>query len=126
MIMKTECVIPNKPIQKNGYTYTQFKGKTRGTHRIEWIKANGDIPDGLVVDHLCRNRACINLEHLRLITQQQNIIAGIHSVSNRSHCNQGHAFIEQNILTRKNGWRECAECNRVRARAAYARKKAIA
>lgn len=126
MTMKTDCIIPDKPIQKNGYTYTEYKGKTRGTHRIEWIKANGEIPDGLVVDHLCRNRACINLEHLRLVTQRENIMAGSHSIDNRSHCNQGHPFIKENIMVRKNGWRECAECNRVRSKAVYARKKASA
>ena len=126
MKMETDCIIPNIKIQSTGYTYTAYKGKTRGTHRIEWIKANGEIPKGLVVDHLCRNRACINLEHLELVTQSENYLRGERSIDNRSHCKQGHPFIQENIMTRKNGWRECAECNRVRARAVWARKKANA
>jgi hypothetical protein len=125
MNMESDCIVPNKPIQKNGYTYTEYNGKTRGTHRVEWIKANGEIPEGLVVDHLCRNRACINLKHLRLITQRENIMAGLHSIDNRNHCNKGHLFIKENIMVRKNGRRECAECNRVRANANYAKKKAV-
>lgn len=136
MAMETDCIIPDKKIEYNGYTYTGYQGKTRGTHRVEWIKANGSIPEGMVVDHTCHDpkvcdaglkcphRACINVEHMRLITQQENIMAGRHSIDNRSHCNQGHPFIKENIMVRKNGWRECAECNRVRARAVWARKKA--
>ena len=47
--METNCIIPDKRIEYNGYTYTTYKGETRGTHRIEWIKANGIIPNGYVV-----------------------------------------------------------------------------
>ena len=132
----TDCIIPNKKIQYNGYTFTVYKKKSIGSHRAAWMEVNGLIPTGFVVDHTCHDpkvcadaltcvhRACINVEHLRLVTQQENIMAGRHSIDNRSHCNQGHPFIEENIMIRKNGWRECAECNRVRARAVYARKKA--
>lgn len=126
MTIKTDCIIPDKPIQKTGYTYTFYKGISRATHRIEWIKANGDIPKGLVLDHLCRNRACVNLDHLEIVTYSENFLRGERSIDNRSHCKQGHPFIKENIMTRKNGWRECAECNRVRARAVWARKKANA
>ena len=136
MAMETDCIIPDKKIEYNGYTYTSFEGGSRGTHRVEWIKANGPIAKGYVVDHTCHDpkvcdkalecphRACINVEHMRLVTQQENIMAGRHSIDNRSHCNQGHPFIKENIMFRKNGWRECAECNRVRSRAVWARKKA--
>ena len=132
--METDCIIPDKKIEYNGYTYTTYEGETRGTHRIEWIKANGIIPKGYVVDHICHDpkvcnaglkcphRACINLEHLRLITQQENILAGLHNIDNRSMCNQGHSF-EGNIMVRSNGKRECAECNRVRARRVWANRK---
>lgn len=138
MTMKTDCIIPDRKIQYNGYTFTVYKGKSVGSHRAAWMEVNGPIPTGSVVDHTCHDpkvcadaltcvhRACINVEHMRLITQQENIMAGRHSIDNRSHCNQGHPFIRENIMTRKNGHRECAECNRVRARAVWARKKANA
>ena len=99
----------------------RYKGKTVGTHRISWELLNGAIPNGLVIDHKCSNRACIAPDHLRLVSQQENIMAGLHSIDNRTHCNQGHTF-EGNIMVRKNGKRECAECNRVRSRANYAKK----
>lgn len=135
----TDCIIWHKSIRDTGYGQTWFRGKIMKAHKVEWIKAYGDIPKGFVVDHVCHNeavergeceggvtcihRACINPEHLRLVTQQENVMAGIHSIDNRSHCNQGHPFIKENIMVRKNGKRECAECNRVRARANYAKKK---
>jgi hypothetical protein len=122
----TNCILTQNKVQKTGYTFMWNNGKTTGAHRISWEILNGPVPDGAVIDHLCGNRACVAPNHLRAISQQENIMAGRHSIDNRSHCNQGHPFIEENIMVRKNGWRECAECNRVRARAVYARKKANA
>lgn len=119
--MMTKCIVTTNKVQKTGYTFMRYKGKTVGTHRISWELLNGAIPNGLVIDHKCSNRACIAPDHLRLVSQQENIMAGLHSIDNRTHCNQGHTF-EGNIMVRKNGKRECAECNRVRSRANYAKK----
>ena len=136
----TDCILTKAYASLNGYgKYITVNGKSQRAHRGAWIKAYGEIPQGFVVDHICHNeavergeckggvtcihRACINPEHLRLVTQQENVMAGMHNIDNRSHCNQGHSFTKENIMVRKNGKRECAECNRVRARAVYARKK---
>lgn len=121
----TTCIESKKNITTNGYSRLRFGNKRIQAHRWVWELMNGPIPKGMVVDHMCSNRRCIALDHLRLVTQQENIMAGLHSIDNRSYCNQGHQF-EGNIMVRKNGKRECAECNRVRARAVYARKKAKA
>jgi hypothetical protein len=136
----TKCILVKRYDSLNGYGNLTVNGKNYRAHRGAWIKANGPIPKGMVVDHICHNkavergeceggiscvhRACINPKHLRLVTQRENIMAGRHSIDNRSHCNQGHPFIKENIMIRKNGHRECAECNRVRARAVWAKKKA--
>lgn len=134
----SNCILVNTSEAKNGYGQVLFRGKITRAHRAAWIEANGEIPKGLVIDHTCHNpkeceggitcphRACVNVEHMRLVTQRENIMAGRHNIDNRSHCNQGHPFIKENIMIRKNGHRECAECNRVRARAAYQRKKVTA
>jgi hypothetical protein len=122
MVM-TDCINWHKSIKDTGYGQTFFRGKVMRAHRVAWIKANGEIPDGMVIDHMCRNRACVNVEHLRVVTQYENLMAGLHNIDNRTHCNQGHLF-EGNIMVRANGNRECAECNRVRSRNNYAKKKA--
>jgi hypothetical protein len=135
----TECIYPSGNARTNGYAFLYYapRKKSLKAHRVTWLLANGSIPTGMVVDHMCHNeavakgkcaggfdcihRACINVDHLQLVTQSQNIMSGIHNMDNRSHCNQGHPF-EGNIMVRKSGKRECAECNRVRARANYAKK----
>ena len=136
----TECIIWKQSLKDTGYGQTFFRGKVTRAHRAAWIEANGDIPKGFVVDHICHNeavernecgggftckhRACVNLDHLQLVTQSQNVMGGVHNMDNRSHCNQGHLF-EGNIMVRKDGKRECAECNRVRARNNYRKKVGI-
>lgn len=117
-----DCVESKKGITTNGYSRIKRNGKMIQAHRWAWELVNGPIPDGLVIDHMCGNKKCVLIPHLRMITQQENIMAGKHSIDNRSHCNQGHPFTKENIMIRKNGRRECAECNRIRARNNYAHK----
>ena len=143
--MMTECIKWHLYIYPNGYGQANIpgtSGKHTRAHRFVWIQANGSIPEGMVLDHIChteavqrgecnggfecQHRSCVNLNHLRLVSQQENVMAGLHNIDNRTHCNQGHPFIKENIMIRKSGKRECAECNRVRARRNWAnRKKAL-
>ena len=55
-----------------GYGVLDIGGRPQGMHRIAWTLANGDIPDGMVIDHRCGNRACVNVGHLRVATQCEN------------------------------------------------------
>lgn len=119
----SDCIIWHKSFGTSGYGQVWHDGKLKRAHRVEWEKVNGKIPDGKVLDHLCRNKKCVNVEHLEIVTQSVNILRGLHSIDNKSHCPKGHPFIKENIMTRKNGHRECAECNRVRARATYLKIK---
>lgn len=119
-----DCIESKKGITTNGYSRITINGKQIQAHRWVWELLNGPIDEGMVIDHMCSNRKCILPSHLRVISQQQNIMAGKHNIDNRSHCNQGHPFIKENIMIRKSGKRECAECNRIRARAKYAKKAA--
>ena len=81
----------------------------------------GPVPDGLVLDHLCRNRACINPAHLEPVLNKVNVLRGegITAINARkTHCDNGHEFTPENIYTRRGtDWRACRECMRVRDRA---------
>lgn len=136
--MDTDCILWHKSLNGRGYGQTFFEGKVTRAHRAAWIKVNGSIPKGYVLDHIChtealklnqceggktcKHRACINIEHLRLVTQKENIMSGLHNRDNRKTCRKGHPTIKENTMTRKDGRRECAECNRVRSRANWAKK----
>jgi hypothetical protein len=56
-----------------GYGSFGWRGKVRPAHRVAYEIANGEIPEGLFIDHICRNTSCVNPEHLRLATNKQNL-----------------------------------------------------
>ncbi len=84
-------------------------------HRWAYEFFIGPIPEGLVIDHLCRNRKCGNPTHLEPVTQRENSLRGL-SISainaTKTHCIMGHAFSPENIYAYK-GKRQCRECGRV-------------
>lgn len=75
MIPFKDCIIFNGNIGKNGYgqLYNPLIQRTRNAHRVIWEKKNGPLPKGMCIMHLCDNRACINLKHLKLGTYSENI-----------------------------------------------------
>jgi hypothetical protein len=78
-------------------------------HRVVYESLVGPIPDGLVIDHLCRNRACCNPEHLRVVTQQVNIVAGEGLPAQnaaKEMCPAGHNY----DYTYRDGRRGCKTC----------------
>ncbi len=91
--------------------------RVRG-HRLVYNLAKGDVPEGLVLDHLCRNRKCVNPEHLEIVTHKENTLRGngpTARFSGRSHCVNGHAFSGENLLMLKDSKtgtlvRGCATC----------------
>ena len=67
-----DCLVWTGTTNPEGYAVVWSSGKQLRVHRYIWEKANGPIPQGLQIDHRCRNTSCCDLEHLRLVTQKQN------------------------------------------------------
>lgn len=83
-------------------------------HRVAWRLYKGPIPDGLHIDHLCRNRRCVNPDHLEPVTQAINNLRVPNNIADRArartHCPQGHLYDEANTYLLKDGRRDCREC----------------
>ena len=87
-------------------------GKKRA-HRVSYECVNGDIPDGLVIDHLCRTRCCVNPSHMEAVTNKENILRGIGPTARnavKTHCKKGHEFTPENTILRNDGERRCQKC----------------
>ena len=97
-------------------------------HRFLWEQINGVVPEGLELDHLCRNRRCVNPSHLEIVTHLENVkrgMTGQYQVS-RTHCPQGQPYDKENTYSRPNGTnRECRTCTRQRNREYKARQKLV-
>lgn len=73
VLLEGDCKIWEGKKFSSGYGYVTSDGKATGVHRLEWQKHFGDPSEGMMVDHICRNRACYNIDHLRLVTRKQNV-----------------------------------------------------
>lgn len=68
-----ECVVWTGHVNQNGYGRMNVGGnRLRVVHHVAWEQENGPIPPDMEIDHICFNRACINVEHMRLVSRRQN------------------------------------------------------
>lgn len=85
----------------------------RPAHRVAYELLVGPIPDGMVLDHLCRNTLCVNPEHLEPVSIGENVRRGLKTYALRDTCKWGHDITDPaNVKTRTDGRRECRVCAR--------------
>lgn len=108
----------------DGYGGFCNNGISQGAHRIAYEHWNGDIPKGLQIDHLCRNRSCVNPAHLEIVTLQENVRRGETGKYNKdkTHCKHGHKFTLENTRITKVTERVCRTCCRLWQREHYIKK----
>ncbi len=124
--MLTNCIEAKGYRTPAGYgrAWCVDRKKQMPAHRLAWEQKHGTIPDGLLVLHSCDNPPCINVEHLSLGTQVENMRQqrerGRHRNTQKTHCPHGHAYDEANT-TISRGRRHCRACMRATYRARHAR-----
>lgn len=130
-----------------GYGRTSWHGRLWLTHRLVYTLMVGEIPAGLEIDHLCKNKPCCNPAHLEPVTRSENLRRGTqwhHTAARelaKTHCREGHPYDLLNTYWTPRGHRQCRICKRAaldryternrdllaaRQRAIRARKKAAA
>lgn len=100
-------------LTKNGYGVARHPVWGSRAHRVSYFLYKGPIPDGLHIDHLCRNRKCVNPDHLEVVTITENNrrAKGWAYQKAKTHCPRGHLYDDANTFFR-HGWRMCRACKR--------------
>lgn len=107
----TGCHLWVACIDSLGYGNVWNEGKMKKSHRVAYEEAYGPIPKGLVIDHLCRVRSCCNPDHLRAVTQRENVFAKDSRCPAKKNAEKTHCGVcgsEFSMTT--NGWRGCVPC----------------
>lgn len=124
-VTKTDsCWLWNGRMTPDGYGRRSWRGKEVSVHKIVYSLLVADVPQGLVIDHLCRTRSCVNPEHMEIVTNRENVLRGIGipAINKRkTHCKRGHELNEVNSRIDKRGGRYCELCRYIRC--GYSLKK---
>lgn len=122
-----ECWEWQGAIDKGGYGKFHCNDRWNFAHRCSYELIKGEIPKGLTIDHLCRNRLCVNPEHLEPVSIGENVLRG-QSIPARNklktHCKRGHPLSGDNLrINKTTGQRECRTCRNHQDRTLYHKTK---
>lgn len=125
------CWIWEAATHKSGYGQFGLRSGHVRAHRFSYELHVGPIPEGLVIDHLCKVRNCVNPSHLEAVTVTENTRRGSAWDFNRSktHCPHVHEYTPENtfVMRQAKGGgprRVCRTCDNAKSRAAYRKRKA--
>jgi hypothetical protein len=120
-----------KDLNESGHARFFVDGQRVLVHRWAYERFVGPIPDGLVLDHLCRKPSCVRPTHLEPVTQPVNVSRAPTAIttinSAKTHCIHGHEFAGHNLMWKRNGdrpCRQCRACHNRRARESAQRRRA--
>ena len=105
--------LPGRKPNNGGYVTVMLDGNKTSFHRKMYELLVGPIPEGLDIDHLCRNRACGNPAHLEAVTRSVNLMRGVNRA--RTQCIHGHEYTDKNTYIFR-GSRLCRKCRAANAR----------
>jgi len=117
---ETPCWVWQGALNRAGYGKTADPtGMVTTAHRVYWERENGPVPSGMEIDHLCRNRACVNPSHMEPVTHAENIRRCVRT--HPTHCANGHEYTTENTnqLGTRRRCRACARTYRARYRASH-------
>lgn len=117
-----QCWTWTAHVTENGYGQVWWDGKARRPHRVSYELLVGPIPDGLTIDHLCRNRLCINPAHLEPVTDQENKRRWSRLVT---HCPRQHEYRPENTRVDARGFRSCTTCHNEKKRERRAARREL-
>ena len=121
VVARHGCWLFQGHLDRSGYGRIGHGRKALGAHRVAYELFSGPLIPGLVIDHLCRVRSCVNPDHMEQVTSEENLARGTGYGPWRTRCKNGHEYTAENTyITPDRQVRVCRVCNR----AAVARSKA--
>ncbi len=108
-----ECWTWTGPHSADGYAKAVVNRKPARAHRVAYELLVGPIPAGLTIDHLCRNRGCLNPAHMEPVTNRENVLRGVSTAAQRARqaeCKRGHPLSGTNLHIDARGFRRCRQC----------------
>lgn len=116
-VEKTDtCWLWHGTLMRNGYGTFTVRGPLRRqmAHHLTYRLDGRAIPEGYLLDHICRVRNCVNPDHLRPLTNRENVLLGIGPTAinaQKTYCSKGHEFTPENTWRDRRGGRRCRTCH---------------
>lgn len=124
--VSTPCWLWRASKDRDGYGGFGLEGKWLRAHRLAYELACGPIPDGMLIDHLCRRPSCVRPDHLDLVNNRENVLRGVSpgaTAIRTDVCKYGHSDWYDRPPSTRNG-RNCRICQRESSRRYRARQEA--